>query len=186
VAQPQPQQTQQTKPEPTKPRDPLDGFTPNESTMWLAQHLMGLEAAITLALQDRYDTVPGRVVSQIDVRRLSERHTIVPVFVDLREPVRDEKTGKLRKRKLRGDDKDPVELKFGKPISCSDLVVSDDESGFTNVQMTNLKDEDGRIRKGLLGILEESCRRINERGKPAALVHGRYRSDDSLLTLTDL
>lgn len=180
-------QTQPAKAEPKQPKHPLDGFTPDESTLWLVQQHQSLETPTQLALQDRYDgRVIGRIVNQIDPRRLSERHTIVPVFVDYREPVRDEKTGKLRPRRNRGEERDPIVVKFGRPVSCRDLVLKDDDTGDMNVQTANLTGEDGRIRKGLVALGTDACSRVNARGKTEAVMKFRYRSDDHVLTLTDL
>lgn len=186
MGNPQQQTTQTTKPEAKQSDDPLANFTPDESTLWLVQQFAGLEAPLTLWMQEQYGTLVGRIASQIDVSRLSERHTIVPVFVQLREPVKDEVTGKLRPRRLRGEDRDPLTLCFGKPIACRDLCVADEDSGFTNVRTNNLTDEKGRVVKGLLAQVADVCMRPNARGKLAATVHARYRTEDHTLTLTDL
>jgi hypothetical protein len=176
---------QQTQQQPVASKEPE--FEPDDNTIWLCLPCTGIEAAMQMRLTEKYGRVVGRIATSWDAHRLSDRHTIVPVYVDNYEPVRDEATGKIRKRRVSGQDRDPLNIKIGKPIRCRDIASPDDETGAAAVQIRNLLDEGGRTKKGLLGLLTDATLKTDARGRTASSgIRARYRDDTHILTLTDL
>lgn len=108
-----------------------------------------------------------RCVTEINTQRLSDRHTIVPVYQDPDLDIVDAQTKEPRARKpavrasgpgLAPTKAEPPDVLFGAPVEVKRFWYEGDGESDSAVQLNNLINENGSTREGLISTIAKQVR----------------------------
>ncbi|HEX2679528.1 MAG TPA: hypothetical protein VHM19_22920 [Polyangiales bacterium] len=153
------------------------GYKPDKNTIWLLEDVEGIDslAGRWLGKLHKGQVSLARIVKRLDTSKLSDKKTIVVVFLDPNEPYSKTETvaGRALPNFVESD-----------PIPCADLYV-EGEDGFGQVQVTNLINENtGRTIPGLCERISRACFYPDELGNKRPTVRAIYRPDDNSLRVS--